>query len=97
MKNYLNYFSSQGISNSDITILRPSNIYGPWQNPNGEAGVVSIFANKMLKNENVSIFGTGNEYRDYIFVDDVIDFIFQVLDLKIRHITIYLVEFPLRP
>ena len=85
-ENYLNYFSSQRISNSDITILRPSNIYGPWQNPNGEAGVVSIFANKMLKNENVSIFGTGNEYRDYIFVDDVIDFIFQVLDLKITGI-----------
>ncbi|MAJ90291.1 MAG: hypothetical protein CMD08_03350 [Flavobacteriales bacterium] len=82
-ENYLNYFSSQGISNSEITILRPSNIYGPWQNPYGEAGVVSIFGNKMLRNENISIFGTGNEYRDYIFVDDVIDFIFQVLDLKI--------------
>ncbi len=82
-ENYLNYFSSQKISKSEITILRPSNIYGPWQNPNGEAGVVSIFANKMLKNENVSIFGTGKEYRDYIYVDDVIDFIFQVLNLGV--------------
>ena len=82
-ENYLNYFSSQGISKSEITILRPSNIYGPWQNPDGEAGVVSIFANKMIKKENVSIFGSGEEYRDYIYVDDVISFIFKVLNSKI--------------
>ena len=42
-------------SKSEITILRPSNIYGPWQNPDGEAGVVSIFANKMIKKENQQI------------------------------------------
>jgi len=82
-ENYLNYFSSQGISKSEITILRPSNIYGPWQNPDGEAGVVSIFANKMLMKEKVSIFGSGNEYRDYIYVDDVINFIYEVLNSKI--------------
>ena len=82
-ENYLNYFSSQGISKSEITILRPSNIYGPWQNPDGEAGVVSIFANKMLKKEDVSIFGSGDEYRDYIYVDDIINFIFKVLNSKI--------------
>ena len=82
-ENYLNYFSSQGISKSEITILRPSNIYGPWQNPDGEAGVVSIFANKMLMKEKVSIFGSGNEYRDYIYVDDVINFIYKVLNSKI--------------
>ena len=63
--------------------MRPSNIYGPWQNPDGEAGVVSIFANKMLKKEDVSIFGSGDEYRDYIYVDDIINFIFKVLNSKI--------------
>ena len=82
-ENYLNYFSSQGISRSDITILRPSNIYGKWQNPDGEAGVISIFAKKMLSNKNVSIFGSGDEYRDYIYVNDVIEFLLKVLNSNI--------------
>ena len=82
-ENYLNYFSFKKISKSKITILRPGNIYGPWQNPDGEAGVISIFAKKMLKNETVSIFGSGKEYRDYIYVDDVIEFIFYVINSNI--------------
>ena len=82
-ENYLNYFSYKKISKSKITILRPGNIYGPWQNPDGEAGVISIFAKKMLKNETVSIFGSGKEYRDYIYVDDVIEFIFYVINSNI--------------
>ena len=36
----------------------------------------------MLKNENVSIFGNGNEYRDYIYVDDVVDFVFKIINSK---------------
>ena len=71
------------MSKSEITILRPGNIYGPWQSPDGEAGVISIFAKKMLKNENVSIFGSGDEYRDYVYVDDVIDFIFKTLNQNV--------------
>lgn len=82
-ENYLNYFSSKRISKSEITILRPGNIYGPWQNPDGEAGVISIFAKKMLNNENISIFGSGDEYRDYVYVDDVIDFIFKTINLNV--------------
>ena len=82
-ENYLNYFSSKKISKSKITILRPGNIYGPWQNPDGEAGVISIFAKKMLNNGDVSIFGSGDEYRDYVYVDDVIDFIFKTLNLNV--------------
>ena len=82
-ENYLNYFSYKKISKSKITILRPGNIYGPWQNPDGEAGVISIFAKKMLKNETVSIFGSGKEYRDYIYVDDVIEFLFYVINSNI--------------
>ena len=64
-ENYLNYFSSKRISKSKLTILRPGNIYGPWQNPDGEAGVISIFAKKMLNNEDVSIFGSGDESVSY--------------------------------
>tara|TARA_B100000902_G_scaffold399629_1_gene471441 strand:+ start:2186 stop:3106 length:921 start_codon:yes stop_codon:yes gene_type:complete len=82
-ENYLNYFSSVQIPKFDTTIVRPSNIYGPWQNPKGEAGVVSIFADRMLKKEDVYIYGSGEEYRDYIYVDDIVDFIFKVLNTKI--------------
>ena len=78
-ENYLNYFSQIKKFNCKTTILRPSNIYGPWQNPLGEAGVVSIFADKMLKNENVSIFGDGSEYRDYIYIDDIIEFVLKAI------------------
>ena len=81
-ENYLNYFSTIKKFNCKTTILRPSNIYGPWQNPLGEAGVVSIFADKMLKNENVSIFGDGSEYRDYIYIDDIIEFVLKAIIAK---------------
>ena len=54
------------------TILRYANVYGPRQNPFGEAGVVAIFANKLLKNENPIINGDGKQTRDYVFVEDVV-------------------------
>lgn len=54
------------------TILRYANVYGPRQNPFGEAGVVAIFANKLLKDENPVINGNGNQTRDYVFVEDVV-------------------------
>jgi UDP-glucose 4-epimerase len=52
--------------------LRYANVYGPRQNPHGEAGVVAIFAGKMLSGEIPTIFGDGNQTRDYVFVDDVV-------------------------
>jgi UDP-glucose 4-epimerase len=51
--------------------LRYGNVYGPRQNPHGEAGVVAIFLNKMLKNEQPVINGDGKQTRDYVFVEDV--------------------------
>jgi len=54
------------------TILRYANVYGPRQNPFGEAGVVAIFANKLIKNENPIINGEGKQTRDYVFVEDVV-------------------------
>ncbi len=80
-ENYLTYYSSK--FNLPSTIIRPSNVFGPGQNPYGEAGVVSIFGKKMLENELVTIFGTGNEYRDYIFIDDVVDFIEKIIENNI--------------
>jgi len=53
--------------------LRYGNIYGPRQNQNGEAGVIAIFTNKMLKNEQPLIHGDGKQTKDYIFIEDATD------------------------
>ena len=54
------------------TSLALANVYGPRQDPHGEAGVVAIFASKMLAGDAPTIFGDGNQTRDYVFVDDVV-------------------------
>ncbi len=56
----------------DYMVLRPGNVYGPGQNPHGEAGVVAIFGLKMLAGEEVTIYGNGEQERDYVYVDDVV-------------------------
>jgi len=53
-------------------VLRYSNIYGPRQNPEGEAGVVAIFTRQMLQGERPTIFGKGDKTRDYVYVADVV-------------------------
>ncbi len=55
------------------TTLRLANVYGPRQDPHGEAGVVAIFSRAMLADREVKIFGDGNDERDYVFVGDVVD------------------------
>lgn len=52
--------------------LRYANVYGPRQNTKGEAGVISIFAESMLKGKPVTIFGTGKQTRDFVYVEDVV-------------------------
>jgi len=54
------------------TIFRYANVYGPRQDSKGEAGVVSIFVGKLLANEPMTIFGSGEQIRDYVFVGDVV-------------------------
>ncbi len=51
-------------------ILRYANVYGPRQDPNGEAGVVAIFGGRMLRGEPVTINGTGEQERDFVYVED---------------------------
>lgn len=63
------YMNEYGLN---YTILRYANVYGPRQNPFGEAGVVAIFANKLLNNEDPVINGEGKQTRDYVFVEDVV-------------------------
>jgi UDP-glucose 4-epimerase len=55
----------------DYVVLRYPNVFGPRQNPHGEAGVIAIFAGKMLAGETPTIFGDGKQLRDYVFVGDV--------------------------
>ena len=54
-------------------MLALANVYGPRQDPHGEAGVVAIFAAKLLAEERPTIFGDGEQTRDFVFVDDVVD------------------------
>jgi UDP-glucose 4-epimerase len=57
----------------DSTVLRYPNVYGPRQNPHGEAGVNAIFIGLMLEGKRPRIFGTGEQVRDYLFVGDVVE------------------------
>jgi UDP-glucose 4-epimerase len=67
---YLDFYERHyGIA---YTALALANVYGPRQDPHGEAGVVAIFSAKMLSGQTPTIFGDGNNTRDYVFVDDVV-------------------------
>ncbi len=70
VEKYLYFYNSE--HNLNYTILRYANIYGPRQNPFGEAGVVAIFSTKLLKGEQPVINGHGKQTRDYVFVGDVV-------------------------
>lgn len=67
---YLNFYHE--IYGIECTALRFGNVYGPRQDPYGEAGVVAIFSGAMLKDLEVGIFGDGNQLRDYVYVEDVV-------------------------
>jgi UDP-glucose 4-epimerase len=57
----------------EFSALALANVYGPRQDPHGEAGVVAIFAQRLLAAEPVTVFGDGDQTRDFVFVDDVVD------------------------
>jgi UDP-glucose 4-epimerase len=57
----------------DCSHIAPANVYGPRQDPYGEAGVVAIFSRALLADRPTKIFGDGTDTRDYVFVDDVVD------------------------
>lgn len=68
---YLRYYREvQGL---EYTALALANIYGPRQDPHGEAGVIAIFADQLLRGERPAIHGDGEQTRDFVFVDDVVD------------------------
>ncbi len=57
----------------EFCALALANIYGPRQDPHGEAGVVAIFADRLVRGEPPTIFGSGEQTRDFVFVDDAVD------------------------
>jgi UDP-glucose 4-epimerase len=57
----------------EFSALALANVYGPRQDPHGEAGVVAIFAQRLLAGEPVTVFGDGEQTRDFVYVDDVVD------------------------
>ena len=69
-EHYLRFYRSQ--HGLDFTALRYGNVYGPRQDPNGEAGVISIFIGRFLAHQGLKIFSDGDQTRDYIYVGDVV-------------------------
>jgi UDP-glucose 4-epimerase len=70
VEHYLHYFRE--VHGMATVALRYGNVYGPRQNPHGEAGVIAIFAERLLRGESVTINGSGEQTRDYVYVGDVV-------------------------
>jgi UDP-glucose 4-epimerase len=77
VERYVNVYNN--VYGIDFVILRYANVFGPRQNPRGEAGVVAVFAGQMLKGETPTIFGDGTKTRDYVFVEDIAEANLQAL------------------
>lgn len=60
-----------GLHHQRNVVLRLANVYGPRQNPHGEAGVVAIFSERLRRGEDVTVYGDGHQTRDYVYVTDV--------------------------
>jgi UDP-glucose 4-epimerase len=69
-EHYLRFYQSE--HGLDYTALRYGNVYGPRQDPSGEAGVIAIFAAKFLAHDGVRIDSDGEQSRDYVYVGDVV-------------------------
>jgi UDP-glucose 4-epimerase len=69
VEHYLRFYQSLGVTTQ---VLRYSNVYGPRQDPHGEAGVVAIFCQNILNGKPLTIFGDGEQCRDFVYIDDVV-------------------------
>lgn len=78
---YLHYYKR--IRGLEYVALRYANVFGPRQDPHGEAGVVAIFCDRLLSGESLTIYGDGHQTRDYVFVRDVVSANMQVSDLDL--------------
>ena len=75
---YLHYYRE--VHGLEYTALAFANVYGPRQDPHGEAGVVSIFIGLLLDKRRATIYGDGKQTRDFVFVDDVVDALVRAAD-----------------
>ena len=66
-------YAYRALHDLEYTALALANVYGPRQDPHGEAGVVAIFTGRLLAGESCTIFGSGEQTRDFVYVDDVVD------------------------
>ncbi len=71
VSDYLNAYRE--LHSLEFTSLALANVYGPRQDPHGEAGVVAIFAGRLLEGQPCTIYGDGKQTRDFVYVDDVVD------------------------
>lgn len=71
LEHYLKVYKE--LYNINYTVMRYANVYGPRQDSTGEGGVVAIFCEKILENEVPTIFGNGEQTRDFVFVKDVVE------------------------
>jgi len=84
-ENYLYYFYQ--VFGLKYISLRYANVYGPRQNPQGEAGVIAIFIDKMLRGEQPFIFGNGKQTRDFVYVKDIVEA--NILAMNSKKIGVY--------
>ena len=78
MERYLAFY--RDTAGLRFTAFRYGNVYGPRQDPRGEAGVIAIFGRQLRNGVRPTIFGDGNKTRDYVYVDDVVDANLRVMD-----------------
>lgn len=71
----------------DYRVIRLANPYGPYQRPNGVLGAVTTFTYKALKNEPITVYGDGSVVRDFIYIDDAIRGILQIVNGNAAHKT----------
>jgi UDP-glucose 4-epimerase len=79
---YLSYY--QQVHGMEYAAVRYSNVYGPRQDPYGEAGVVAIFSTRLRDREPVTVYGDGEQTRDYVYVGDVVAANMLVTDLDLN-------------
>ncbi|RMH19778.1 MAG: NAD-dependent epimerase/dehydratase family protein [Gemmatimonadetes bacterium] len=79
---YLNYY--RHIHGIEYVALRYANVYGPRQDPHGEAGVIAIFVNRLLGGQPLTIFGDGEQTRDYVYVKDVVSANLKASDMALN-------------
>jgi len=75
VEKYMGYYSR--IHGLETASVRFSNVYGPRQDPHGEAGVVAIFCGRILSDRALTVFGDGRQTRDYVYVGDVAEAVFR--------------------